>query len=429
MISKKIDDNGFKILSLLILLNIFTGRFFENITFINIPLNFIILFFLFIKSKLHNEIFTYKDPILKIFFIYLLISLIQLLIGFNKHGIWALRDGLYFLNMFFFFIAYFYSINSHSIDKFDKFLSTTAFIGFIYVILVILDFKNFGPTIISQQGNNFPLINFFNLRNIFIWIAFYLLIQENKSLLSNKFFPIVLIGLSIISFQSRTSYLTIFILAIYFVSLNKISIKGIFKSIFLLIFIFLIVNLFNLNPSANLSGRLTSEFSIDYLIDHISTLFVFSDSYQFGGTLAGPESSALARYGWWAEVIKKNSESLMGILFGQGFGIPLIDFKSSTSGFAREPHNMFISVYGRQGLIGLLLFCMIIFKSIIRIHRYINSKNISLKDRSVFLSYFVYILVFTIGFIGDSILNYSCASLGYFIFMGYIMGYQSKDSH
>ena len=68
MISKKIDNNDFKILSLLILLNIFTGRFFENITIINIPLNFIILFFLFIKSKLHNKIFIYKDPILKLFF-------------------------------------------------------------------------------------------------------------------------------------------------------------------------------------------------------------------------------------------------------------------------------------------------------------------------------------------------------------------------
>ena len=238
----------------------------------------------------------------------------------------------------------------------------------------------------------------------------------------------MLIGLSIISFQSRTSYLTIFILAIYFVSLNKISIKDVFKFIFLLIFIFIIFNLFNLNPGANLSGRLTSEFSINYLIDHISTLFVFSDNYQYSGTLAGPENSALARYGWWAEVIEKNSQSLTSIFFGQGFGVPLIDFKSSTSGFAREPHNMFISVYGRQGLIGLLLFCMIIFKSIIRIHRYVNSKNISLKDRSIFLSYFIYILVFTIGFIGDSILNYSCASLAYFIFMGYVLGYESKDS-
>jgi hypothetical protein len=429
MISKKIDDNDFKVLSLLILLNIFTGRFFENIIFFNIPLNFIILFFLFLKSKLHNEIFTYKDPILKIFFFYLLISLTQLLIGFNNHGIWALRDGLYFLNMFFFFIAYFYSINSHSIDKFDKFLSTAAFVTFVYVILVLLNINNFGPTIISPQGNNFPLINFFNLRNIFVWVGFYLLIQENKSLLSNKFYSILLIGLSIISFQSRTSYLTIFILAIYFVSLNKISINGILKFIFLLIFIFLIFNLFNLSPGANLSGRLTNEFSIDYLIDHISTLFVFSDNYQYGGALAGPENSALARYGWWTEVIEKNSQSLTGILFGQGFGVPLIDFKSGTSGFAREPHNMFISVYGRQGLIGLLLFCIIIFKSIIRIHKYINSKNISLKDRAVFLSYFVYILVITIGFIGDSILNYSSASLAYFIFMGYILGYESKDSH
>jgi hypothetical protein len=427
MINEKVNNNNLIILSLLIVLNLFTGRFFENIIILNIPINFYILFFLFINSKLHSKIFSYSDPILKIFFIYLLFSFIQLIIGFTKNGIWALRDGLYFLNMFFFFIGYHYSNNLNSINGFDRFLKIIAIITFFYVLLLSLGLKSWGPTITSPQGNQYSLINFFNLRHIFIWVGFYLLIYKNKNLFINKLFPILLLGLSIATFQSRTSYLTIFFILIYFIYLNKISLKDIIKLSFLLVFVYLIYNLIGINPGVNLVGRLTTEFSIKYFFNHISTLFVFFEDYQFG-LLSGPESSALARYGWWTEVIEKNSKNLLYMLFGQGFGIPLIDFQSSSTGFAREPHNMLITVYGRQGLIGLILFSLLIIKSITRIHKFVNSNHIKDGDRQIFLSFLVYILIITIGFIGDSILNYSSASLIYFVFIGYILGYEFKVS-
>ena len=145
MINEKVNNNDLIILSLLIVLNLFTGRFFENIIILNIPINFIILFFLFINSKLYSKIFSYRDPILKIFFIYLLFSLMQLIIGFTKNGIWALRDGLYFLNMFFFFIGYHYSNNLNSINGFDRFLKITAIITFFLCFVIIARSKKLGP--------------------------------------------------------------------------------------------------------------------------------------------------------------------------------------------------------------------------------------------------------------------------------------------
>ena len=426
MINIKKNNNTFKILSLLILFNLFTGRYLENIVFFNVPLNFFILFYLLIKTKLYINIFTYKYSLINIFFFYLFISLIQLFISFYKYGIWALRDGLYFLNMFFFFIGYYYSVNSHSIQNFDKFLSLTSNVSLIYLFLVILNLDNIGPTIISPQGNNYSLINFHNLRNIFIWVAFYLLIDKEKSLFKNNIFPLLLIIICIVSFQSRTSYLTIIILSIYFFYLNKFLIKDFFRLIVFTLLITLILSLYEPSLNYNLSGRLTDNFSIEYFIKHISTLFVFSENYQSTEALTGPESSALQRYGWWAEVINKNSQTFLGIFFGQGFGVPLIEFKSSITGFAREPHNMFISVYGRQGLIGLILFSIIIFKPIADIHGYISSTNLDYNIKRIILSYYIFILVIAIGFIGDSILNYSSASLPYYVFIGYILGYKSK---
>ena len=68
MINIKKNNNTFKILSLLILFNLFTGRYLENIVFFNVPLNFFILFYLLIKTKLYINIFTYKYSLINIFF-------------------------------------------------------------------------------------------------------------------------------------------------------------------------------------------------------------------------------------------------------------------------------------------------------------------------------------------------------------------------
>ena len=132
------------------------------------------------------------------------------------------------------------------------------------------------------------------------------------------------------------------------------------------------------------------------------------------------------RYDWWLEVINKNLSSLKLTLFGQGFGIPLIDFKTTQFGFAREPHNMFVTIFGRQGLFGLSLFLIIFFKSFKNFFYKIKLKIYKNNDREVLIVIFLYILIVSVGFIGDSILNYSSASIPFYFFWGIIIGYRSE---
>tara|TARA_B110000090_G_C13254830_1_gene397932 strand:- start:198 stop:839 length:642 start_codon:yes stop_codon:yes gene_type:complete len=203
---------------------------------------------------------------------------------------------------------------------------------------------------------------------------------------------------------------------------NKLKMTNIFYGIFLIFFISIMFDMFDIN----IKGRF-QEVSLNFFINHFKTLFIFSQEYKINNLeFAGQEGSAQMRYDWWLEVINKNLSSLKLTLFGQGFGIPLIDFKTSQFGFAREPHNMFVTIFGRQGLFGLSLFLIIFFKSFKNFFYKIKLKIYKNNDREVLIVIFLYILIVSVGFIGDTILNYSSASIPFYFFWGIIIGYRSE---
>lgn len=66
------------------------------------------------------------------------------------------------------------------------------------------------------------------------------------------------------------------------------------------------------------------------------------------------------RKAWYGEVWNKLQSSPSHILFGVGYGMPLIDFMSETGQPIRQPHNSSMNVFGRLGLLGLSIWVLFV---------------------------------------------------------------------
>lgn len=66
------------------------------------------------------------------------------------------------------------------------------------------------------------------------------------------------------------------------------------------------------------------------------------------------------RKAWYGEVWRKLQSSPSRMLFGVGYGLPLIDFMSETGQAIRQPHNSSMNVFGRLGLFGLFIWMLFV---------------------------------------------------------------------
>ena len=114
------------------------------------------------------------------------------------------------------------------------------------------------------------------------------------------------------------------------------------------------------------------DFLNDYTkwgIEKISPVYLFSHllssfSIVTSDTFAGGANGAYQRIDWLLLNWDRAVNNVNVFLFGQGFGPLLTDF--STTHAVREPHNSYLSVFARTGLIGFILWMFF--------HVYINTK-------------------------------------------------------
>ena len=62
------------------------------------------------------------------------------------------------------------------------------------------------------------------------------------------------------------------------------------------------------------------------------------------------------RYLWWMDLLKQSTASVHTLLWGRGFGFPLIDFQIAGGITVREPHNDLIGILARMGLVSVVTF-------------------------------------------------------------------------
>lgn len=92
--------------------------------------------------------------------------------------------------------------------------------------------------------------------------------------------------------------------------------------------------------------------TLDFLSHMVETTFgAGTDEYE-----AGLHATRESRFQMWRTAIEPNLASPAAFLFGNGFGDLLVDIELNTGWIKRSPHNSFVTIFARVGLVGLAIF-------------------------------------------------------------------------
>ena len=162
-----------------------------------------------------------------------------------------------------------------------------------------------------------------------------------------------------------------------------------------------ILNYINLIPD----GYLGRADNIGFFIDHLSS--TFSRNISDYDMFAGARDTAEIRLFWWKNILATNLSNYSYFFLGQDYGVSLTNFIVGKSIYVREPHNMYLTIFARTGLIGFFIYIILTYKLIIIwIEAYkISRKKMYLNENKILLFLMIYIISIYIGNISDSMLT------------------------
>ncbi len=322
---------------------------------IGLPLAEIMLAFVLLKANvavMFRKLRTIFN--VEVFVIYFIYFSIRVFFGYLDNGISAVRDGLPVFESMYIFVGFHLARNAQTNNIIKKYMVYTSILICLYILLYPFanDLKSFIPHLTSYQGIPVPIFfNYTNTTLVALMAAAWSIEQYYSDGYRRRYiiFSVMLILAILIFLPSRTLFLMIIVFGLL------IGIRGSMNSLLKVIpFIFTGVVFFILviKSDINIQGKFGDSLSIDSYVQLFTEILFDSEEGNISSGIGG-------RIVWWESVIHRTTDSLVGLLFGLGYGVPLIDFRGFQGVVVSEPHNTLVSVFGRAGLIGLGLFILV----------------------------------------------------------------------
>lgn len=384
-----------------------------------IPLGEIVLIFVLLTIHYPSTLphLSLVFPVLLLFFWWSYIAM-RVLSGISTYGLWALRDASNVMESLFILAGFTFAQRPESLIKFYNWLPKFLIIGVIYGMTYPFadSLQSLSPNILSGAGKSIPI--FFTYTNssvILLLSACYLFIFKQEIKIYFIFpLAVFLIAFTILLFQARTVYLQILALFIFFFIYRR-NIIG--KSFLTIIFC---IGFVALMPILDISiyGRLDQAITIKFLFNH----FLAIGGIENEGVVGAAKGVGL-RLEWWLSLYYRLTANFRTFLEGIGYGFPLIDFKITGGIPIREPHNSYISIVSRSGIIGLLFFSYIHFlliKTWLKSYKICKNINWTSGENQllILMAYFVLIWVFAIG---EDAFEKPYNTIPYYFFWGIVL--------
>jgi len=287
--------------------------------------------------------------------IFSLFGIFGALHGLASHGMWAIRDATHEIESLYLLVGFAFAGRIEWMNRLFRWLpalmAAVVLIGLTYPIRNLVE--PLVPHITNAVGNRTPILQYLNTYTMTLWAVAMLVIWKRNI----NVFNYILVAGALISFliavhQSRTIYLQ-FAGLMMLMAWKKPEIN---RKLFMALALFIIVLIIISVTGIEIKGRLGEKVDIHFLLDHLkSVVGIKSDTKGISGAAGGVG----LRTGWWIKIFDDLTSSIGHFVKGLGFGIPLTDFHDDSDALVREPHNSYISVVARMGLIGILsLFWM-----------------------------------------------------------------------
>ena len=397
--------------------NFFFGWAFQNFTISFVPIVYVFLLLLLLNSKLSTNLKILQDVgLLNIFLFYLMYNLGKLSINYFEYGLVAVRDGTFVLDSLFVLVSLsFFSSIEPTITKILKicFLYSFMFILFWFIRDSVIFLS---PTITSPLGGQTNLFFNFSTINVtcgfFAFYSYLFLDSNNKKFIYFLFFLIF----SLILLPKRMIYIWYISAFLYLIFIDKKNINFTFKllSFFIVFYIIDLIGIFSIFKVKEINFF---DFFKSHLLSTIPTFEINNIDDFFVGT----QSTVSWRIDKWTMTISNVMATFNTFLFGLPFGVSLTDFYNTQGMQTREPHNLYITIFARTGLIGFILFSILHFK-IIRILYKAYIKSLILRNKAtnkLMILFMMYVLfIFGGGGISSSILSATYHSTQFYLFVG-----------
>ncbi len=291
---------------------------------------------------------------------------VALLLAFDvpTKGFWALRDASHVIESLYVLVGFsVYSwYRSNIFLKFNKFFIILFFLVFVYMISYLAKdyLLVYSPMIVTGGGYESPfLFHYANTSYVALAFAITFFLKFNR-IKSKRIIPyIVLFAIVLyllIVFPSRTLYLQILGLMLFMVWVNK---KYALVVVYISVFIIAMLSIFSMTGIEVIS-RTGVVVNLEYIVNHFLSITGVGD-----GDVQGSAEGVGLRLSWWINIYNQMISGVDKFLFGLGYGDPLVDFvarsarHSSEGQIVREPHNSYISIVARSGVIGIILWVSI----------------------------------------------------------------------
>tara|TARA_B100000767_G_scaffold275781_1_gene315518 strand:- start:7842 stop:9200 length:1359 start_codon:yes stop_codon:yes gene_type:complete len=352
-------------LGLLFISNVAFGNAIMVLVVFGVPLNQLILAFLFLICALFGLIrLPTGYPLL--LYIWMIFGLfIWLPIGLMNHGIVAGRDATQLLDAIAFILAFSIFTKMHT-QYIAIILEKLLFIGLTLEFLDRLVLFQFSDVTVASL-HNVKLFGGTVGSSVIVVSAFWFgVVMRNSISTFSSRYMMLLSFILVLMLQNRFLYVgMIFTILVYFfiVRPNFLS-RSLLYKIFIGILLVAIIEVYigsfigyllNLLPNSDYieSNRLfkfgIESFSLSGIFDLLATGFGIENELY-----SGSAGGVFQRLGWWYNLMIIMFSDLTTLIFGMGYGVILTDLIGVSP--IREPHNSFISVFCRNGLILFIIW-------------------------------------------------------------------------
>jgi hypothetical protein len=283
-----------------------------------------------------------------------MLATVQLVVGLYTSGFWAARDAANLIETGFLFVGFWLASDPRFLQVFRPwFRRVMTFAGFYVLLYPFQDsLVGFSPVIPSMSGYGAPLFfSYTDPASVGLTAACQMLVSNYGSQLYRMLITSAIVMVLVVFYQARLVYVQLGLLLLI-VSLSKPQrLSSLGKVVFVTA---MLIALF-LASGIELPGRLGTTFTLDFLVNHFAAIWGGgADDARTRGAAEGVD----LRLNWWININNDLQRDLRTWTFGLGYGNPLTSFRGESDDIVREPHNSFVSIYGRLGLFGIINFIL-----------------------------------------------------------------------
>lgn len=351
-----------------------------------IPLTFMdaILFIglgrIFFRFSLRKESPKRKDEVLIL--IITSIAFVRFIYGMIFVDKLALRDATHYINMLYFIVVISelnFVRDKININKlFTKYIKVILNIMFIYALFMPFEniIKSISPKLPGLQSS-IPILGSFTITHLWLVILIiYNLYSLDRKLVNINYTILYhiqnIISLTLILYSTSRITIISLVILIFILGLKReyYIVKSFIYYSFIFASILIFIEIFNINIKLE-RGYLNLEMIKNIFLSAIGL-----------GTHEGMAAGHSERIKYLEDILTTHSD-IKSIFCGGGFGYSLIEFKNMAGASVREPHNSYLSVYARMGIITLTIWMSIL----------ISKMKISFKNMGKDLNYLILFLI------------------------------------